>query len=217
MSVTLPIEIQAGRLDHAEAELIVAPFFESHRPLRGPAARVDWRLCGLLSDQLAEGRATGTRGEAILLATGGRFRAPKVLAFGMGAKPGFSDRDLRQVGHDFVRRLAALRVGRVALALPDEIMLGFPLEAATFALLRGVSDGLISQPVALHLQLFGGGKVREILAGAERAAALTPDGIDFRISHGSSDRDPLVQRAVATPSQEPRGDTRAPAGIRPPG
>ena len=212
MSVTLPIEIHSGRLDHAEAEVIVAPFFESHRPLRGPAARVDWRLCGLLSDQLAEGRATGARGEAILLATGGRFRAPNVLAFGLGAKPGFSDRDLRVTGHDLLRRLGRLRIGRVALALPDEIMLGFPLEAATFAILRGVSDGLISQPIALHLQLFGSGKNREIQAGAQRAAALAPDGIEFRISHGSAAQDAPAEKSRATAPREP-GTTQR---VRPP-
>ena len=166
MSVTLPVEIQEGRLDHADAELLVAPFFESHRPLRGPAARVDWRLCGLLSDQLAAGRATGARGEAILLATGGRFRVPSVLAFGLGPKPGFSERDLRLAARDLVGRIAGLRAGRVALALPDEVVLGFTTEQATAAIVGGMAEGLADRPVAFRLQLYAGERPSEARAGA---------------------------------------------------
>lgn len=209
MSVTLPIEIQEGRLDHADAELLVTPFFESHRPLRGPAARVDWRLCGLLSDQLAAGRATGARGEAILLATGGRFRVPSVMAFGLGPKPGFSERDLRLAAKDLVGRIAGLRVARVAVALPDEIVLGFTIEQAAAAIVGGMAEGLAERPAAFRLQLYAGERPGDARTGAERGARTAPDGIEIRLGTPHAER-------VARPTDPPRrpsSPARRPTGV----
>lgn len=213
MTVTLPIEVHEGRLDHAEAELLVAPFFENHRPLRGPAARVDWRLCGLLSEQLAGARVAGARGEAVLIATAGRFRVPSVLAFGLGPKPGFSERDLEKLAADLVDRLAGLRKGRVALALPDDTTLGFPIEAAAHAVVSGLARGLARRPTALHLQLFGGPSLREVLAGARRAAETAPTGIELRVSPGASTS--LTLRPTSSGATAPARPAATTPGLRP--
>jgi hypothetical protein len=213
IGVTLPVEIREGRLDHADAELLVAPFFETHRPLRGPAARVDWRLCGLLSEQLAAGRARGARGEATLLATAGRFATPAVLAFGLGPKPGFGERDLRLAARDLVGCLAGLRLGRVALALPDEKVLGFPLEPAALALLAGVGDGLRIHPMALHLQIYCASSATPVLSGARRSADSMPDGIELRLSRGATDAAPVRQRARWEAPARPRPDAGLTPGV----
>lgn len=213
VGMTLAVEVREGRLDHADADLLVAPFFETHRPLRGPAARVDWRLCGLLSEQLAAGRASGARGEAILLATAGRFETPAILAYGLGPKPGFGERDLRLAARELVGCLAGLRLGRVALALPDERVLGFPLEPAALALLAGLADGLAERPIAIHLQLYCPSSAAPVLSGARRCAASMPAGIELRISRGPADapvdREPSPRRTPA----DARPDPLQPPGV----
>ena len=66
MSCTLPVELRSGRLDRLSSELLVVPFFEGGRPLRGPAAQVDWRSCGLVSEQIGRGSIAGHAGEVLL-------------------------------------------------------------------------------------------------------------------------------------------------------
>ena len=66
------------RFDFApDAEIAVAGFFQDHRPLRGGAARVDWRLCGLLSELLMSGELEGRRDEAVLMPSARHLRAPR--------------------------------------------------------------------------------------------------------------------------------------------
>lgn len=171
MTAVLPVEVCEGRLDRIGADILVAPFFESHRPLRGPVAHVDWRLSGLLSAELVAGRIRGARGEATLLISAGRLQVPRVIALGMGPKPGFSERDLEDVAEGLVPRLIALRVGRVAIALPDELVMGFPIDLASEAVVRGVAEALRTRPAALHLRLLCGALGRDVERGVRRAAA----------------------------------------------
>lgn len=171
MSTTLPVEVCEGRIDRIGADVLVAPFFESHRPLRGPVAHVDWRLSGLLSAELAAGRIRGARGEATLLISAGRLQVPRIIAFGLGPKPGFSERDLEDLAAELVQRLVALRAGRAAIALPDELVMGFPVELASEMVVRGAANALRKQPAALHLRLLCGARGREAERGVRRAAA----------------------------------------------
>ena len=88
MSVTLAVACSGERSERLAAELLVAPFFASERPLRGAAGRVDWRLCGLLTEQILGGGLTGASSEATLVPSGGRLKAPRVLLLGLGSRQG---------------------------------------------------------------------------------------------------------------------------------
>ncbi|MCP3983921.1 MAG: hypothetical protein GY723_06005 [bacterium] len=171
MTAVLLVEVCEGRLDQMSADVLVAPFFESHRPLRGPVAHVDWRLSGLLSTELASGRIKGARGEATLLISAGRLQVPRIIAFGLGPKPGFSERDLKDLAAELVQRVVGLRAGRVAIALPDELVMGFPIELSTEALVRGAAEALQEQPAALHLKLLCNARGGDAERGVRRAAA----------------------------------------------
>ncbi|MBW2241966.1 MAG: hypothetical protein JRH01_08255 [Deltaproteobacteria bacterium] len=194
MSAVLPVEVCEGRLDRIGADVLVAPFFESHRPLRGPVAHVDWRLSGLLSAELAAGRISGARGEATLLISAGRLQVPSIIAFGLGPKPGFSERDLEELAGDLVRRVVALRAGRVAIALPDELVMGFPIELTSEAVVRGAAAALHEQPAALHLRLLCGSRGRDAERGVRTAASRAP--VPVRLG-----------AAGPAPGQEPEGES----------
>jgi hypothetical protein len=153
VSARLLLTLDAERLDRVAIEVLVAPFFASDRPLRGPAARADWRLCGWLSEEIRQGRLHGERNEAALLLTGGRLRARWLLALGLGPRAGFGERMLREAACDGVRRLLALRTESAAFALPSEDLSGVAAEAGARAFFAGVADALRQRPRALGLRL----------------------------------------------------------------
>jgi hypothetical protein len=80
------VELESTPLERCEVDLVVAGFFRDERPLRDAAAAIDWRFCGLLSEQLTQGVIAGDPGEAVLLPSYGRMRAPRVLLLGLGSR-----------------------------------------------------------------------------------------------------------------------------------
>ena len=81
-------DLSLATLDALDVEallLLVGP----ERPLQGLAGLVDWRLCGAVTRTLRDGLYAGTPDEALLLPTGGRLPAARVVAVGLpaGASP----------------------------------------------------------------------------------------------------------------------------------
>ena len=142
MSLLLSVVIDAGQLERAVADLAVATFFESDRPLRGEAGRADWRLCGLLSELVAGPHLRGRAGEAALVHTGGKLRAPRLVLLGLGAPAGFSALDAKAAARDAVHRALALRATTVALPLPGHWTGMLPITPTAAAVLRGAATAL---------------------------------------------------------------------------
>lgn len=115
MSALLSIEIVCQPLERIDAELAVAGFFSDQRPLRGPASRADWRLCGLVSEMIGQGKLNGRRGDAILLPSLDRLYAPRVLLLGLGQRSKFGLRAARTATREAVARALELRVESLAL------------------------------------------------------------------------------------------------------
>ena len=116
MSALLELELGCERIDRAEADLLVAGFFADERPLRGAVGRADWRLCGLISEQLAADRLRGQPGDALLLVTSGKLAVPYVLALGLGERAHFGADDVRSHTRDAVTRAARLGASSIVLA-----------------------------------------------------------------------------------------------------
>jgi hypothetical protein len=70
--------------DRVTGDVVAAFFFEDQRPLRGPAALLDWRLNGAMTRLLLEGKAHGSPGEFVLIRDNGKLGAPWVLFAGGG-------------------------------------------------------------------------------------------------------------------------------------
>ena len=90
-----------AKWDEADRDALLLPFFADERPLRGAAGLADWRLCGRLTRLLKAGRASGARGETVMLPPGRRLRFQKVVLFGLGDAKGYDDerfrRDVRRI------------------------------------------------------------------------------------------------------------------------
>jgi hypothetical protein len=85
----LPLDL--GRWDEAKRDCLVLPVFKDDRPLRGAAGLADWRMCGRLSRLLKASRATGERGETMLLPPGRRLSFARIMWFGLGDARGYTD------------------------------------------------------------------------------------------------------------------------------
>jgi hypothetical protein len=57
---------------------------EDDRPLHGLAGLIDWRLCGMLSRVLKQGRFVGTFCDSLLMPGAGRIAVPRIFCIGAG-------------------------------------------------------------------------------------------------------------------------------------
>jgi hypothetical protein len=190
MTVTWAIELDSEPVERVRADLLVAPHFEGDRPLRGAASRVDWRLCGHLSEMLARGAFQGAADEVVLVPTGARLRAPRALLLGLGPREGFSQKTLRASVRVAVGRAALLRTATVALALPAEADSGLPAERAAAAALFGAGEALAARPFPLRLRLVleAAGLSRARLALAELVPRIEMDGVVARLAAPETQR-----------------------------
>lgn len=72
-------------IDAVESESFIVLVFSDVRPLKGPAAFLDWRCCGALSQALLSGAFRGDRGEIMLLPMDGRLGRRRMFVFGLGS------------------------------------------------------------------------------------------------------------------------------------
>jgi len=150
---TLSVDVISRAPERVEADALVTPFFESDRPLRGPAARADWRLCNLLSERLIEGRVRGELGEQILMPAGRTLRARVWLAVGLGPRGACGAPELRTACAAAGAQLLGLRIASAALALPPEASTGLAVDRAVSAVLEGMTQALEGRTGNLELIL----------------------------------------------------------------
>jgi hypothetical protein len=209
LSVALAVEIETARLDHVIADVLVTPFFACDRPLRGPAARADWRLCGRLSDHVQRGELTGEQGEAALLPTGGRMRAPLLLAMGLGPRSDFGEETLREVAGSATEKLLGLHSRIAGIALPGEAVSRLDIHRAAGLVLEGVTGALSKRPSALRLRLVvtpeEAGRARAALL--ETASRLSSTELAIRLERSPGARP--HRRTASTP--QPESPTAKPA------
>lgn len=169
MTNSLGIEVGAGPIERARADIVVISFFEDERPLSGAAGRADWRLCGKLSELIAEGTLTGAAGEAVLVTPRGGFRAPILVALGLGRRHDFGADALEAAARDAASRSLALHASNLVLPLPGSEPSGVPLRERVDAVVRGVTAGVREHSADLHIQLVT--QAREVVPATEALRA----------------------------------------------
>ncbi len=119
-AASLTLVIQGRPLERVTCDLALAGAFLTERPLRGGAARLDWRLCGLFSDQIRDQNFSGERGEALLVSTASALHAPRALLLGLGQRDQFGPVMAQGVIAEGMIRcfdLGAIRVGMTPLGI----------------------------------------------------------------------------------------------------
>jgi leucyl aminopeptidase len=151
MTRAVELALTARPLERVESDIAVAGFFTDERPLRGGAARADWRLCGGLSRRIESGDLSGRSGEALLIGCGRALRAPRLLLLGLGERKDFDPERFGEETGLALDRCLALRCSRVALAPLGIATDDIPRHAT--ALLAGIEDVWRKRNGALTLQL----------------------------------------------------------------
>lgn len=113
---------EQSSLDRLQTEVILLPFFEDERPLRGAAGLIDWRLCGALSRRLMAGDLRGGFGEKGWSVTLPKLETQRVLLFGLGRSAAF-DRCVAEKACALIgAALLEARLVTAAIALPGRSM-----------------------------------------------------------------------------------------------
>ena len=172
MSASIELCVETAPFERIEADLAVTGFFLDERPLRGAAGRVDWRLCGVVTELVGSGRLRGKVGEATLVPSMGRLAADRVLLLGLGRRSSFRAGRARDTSHSAVERGLALGARVVVLAPPVGGPDSFSRQAS--GIIRGLIEAARQGSGKLRLSLaLPGSLVTEALKSLEKA--LTAD------------------------------------------
>lgn len=198
MTAHLKLSLASEPFERVPADVALAGFFPGERPLRGAAGRVDWRLCGLASDLLADGRMRERAGDALLVPAAGRLAASRVMLFGLGRRSSLSAARIQKITASAIRRGLALGARRLALSPPGED--GISRHAGP--VLAGAAEAVVGGDVEVELCLvIDPSEVASARRALERALAA----------------DPLPAVELLAPSGSPRGASSRPeARVRTP-
>jgi hypothetical protein len=138
--------LQLHLLDHPvdrfEGEVVAAPFFVDERPLGGPAALLDWRLNGRLTEQLLRGEVSGSPGEHLLVQSNGKIAADWVLFVGGGRRRGLAENSCRELLRQLLATCRRAGFTRIALGLGLPAgMTAFGLQTLVRATLEEMAPG----------------------------------------------------------------------------
>jgi leucyl aminopeptidase len=149
MMTSIELRVETTAFERIEADVAVAGFFLDERPLRGAAGRADWRLCGVISELVGDGRLRGKVGEATLVPSMGRLGAERVLLLGLGRRSSFRVGRARDTCHAAVRHVLALGGRSLVLAPPMGGPESFSRHASGFV--RGAVEGVREAGRSLEL------------------------------------------------------------------
>jgi hypothetical protein len=188
----LELSLFPGSVVEAPADTILIPVPEDERPLRGDAGLVDWRLCGLISDQLRSGYVSGQLGEAALLPGARPLSPSRLLLVGTGSPPPRGgSRPILRAMRSAAGKLLMMRSPAALLALPGAI--DFAQDAVS--LLRGLVHGLAENQSDLGLHIIlpdGASKERALLSAlGEVVPGAHSWGVSLNVSWVDIDGDEL--------------------------
>lgn len=153
MKGSLALAVDALPIERIPADIAIVWAFESDRPLRGDAGRLDWRTCGALSRLLQRDVWHGAAAEAALLPSFGRARAARLVLLGLGSPQGFGTVDVKAATRDAVVRAGKLGAASIALSLPGHWRSLVPEGPCAGAILRGAISALEESRSSMRLRL----------------------------------------------------------------
>jgi len=179
MSAEIEVALTSRPLERAEAEIAVAGFFVDERPLRGGAARADWRLCGGLSQRIESGDLSGKSGEALLIGCGRALAAPRLMLLGLGDRKAFDQLRVTDEIRSAMDRCLKLGFSQIALSplgiAPDDIPRHAP------ALVAGMLDAWRASTRPMELRLCVPAAEIPAVARAFEGARRVVDSTDFTV------------------------------------
>jgi hypothetical protein len=191
MKITIAKSDSPDALNH---ETLILGIFSDERPPKGYGGRVDWRLNGMISDELAAGRVSGSFLEKSALAFPTRIRVSRLILFGLGALGELTYERLYSAGYDMALTAAGLGATDVALPIPAAGRGRLPLSGMSEALFTGLYDGFMRDPQrmeALRLDIPARpDQAAEIRRGLDRFRHQAGDARVRVLDSGEEDAEP---------------------------
>jgi len=175
----MEIQVIAGGIQSTEDELIVVNLFEEVETPGGATGAVDKALGGAISEAIAAGDLRGKKGKTAVFYPRGAIPARCVLVVGLGTQEKFSLETVRSAAASAAQKARALGVASFSSIVHGGGAGGFPLEAASQAVVEGSILGLYryqelknkppdrTDPERFTLVQFDPAKVPEVDSGAE--------------------------------------------------
>jgi hypothetical protein len=166
----LPLDL--ARWDETARDCLVLPVFKDDRPLRGAAGLADWRMCGRLSRLVKANKATGEKGESMMLPPGRRLRFARILWFGLGDAKGYSDTRFKADLAWILDVVAKANIKEWALQAPGRASGLIGARRAVELMLE--NDTLVDLPIALLEDPAGQKDIAELLRSQRERRASQP-------------------------------------------
>jgi len=147
----MKIRISTASPDALAHETLLLGFFSDERPPKGYCGLVDWRLNGMISTEIAEGRISGSFLEKIAYAFPGRIRVSRLLLIGMGHLSELTYDRLYNAGFEMAKTVTGIDASDLALPMPAAGRGPLQLAGMTEALITGVFDGTALTPERLPI------------------------------------------------------------------
>jgi len=144
----MKIKISTASPDTLNRDTLILGFFSDERPPRGYCGLVDWRLNGMISTEIAQGRVSGEYMEKLLYAFPKRIKTSRILLFGLGTRSELTYDRLYNAGYEMARTISGIRADDLALPIPVADR-GLKLSRIVEALITGLFDGFSCKPEEL--------------------------------------------------------------------
>jgi hypothetical protein len=130
-------------------DTLILGFFSDERPPKGYCGLVDWRLNGMISTEIAQGRISGDFPEKLLYAFPERIRIPRLLLFGLGVLSALTYDRLYNAGYEMAQTVSGIRASDLVLPVPAAGRGALKLSGMVEAMYTGLFDGFACKPEEL--------------------------------------------------------------------
>ena len=138
----MQIRISTKPPDILDHEGLILGCFSNERPPRGYCGLVDWRLNGMISTKIANGKITGVFTEKVLIAPHQRIPSSKVLLFGLGEVTELTYDALYRAGYDISHTIIKMNCLDFAFDIPAIGRCNLEVPLMTEAMITGCFDFL---------------------------------------------------------------------------
>jgi len=135
------ITVKKGSLADVKTEAFILAFCEGKKALSGPAADIDRKSGGLLSDIIKSGDFEAKASEVLVIYTRGAVPAKRIALVGLGKKSELNLEKIRRAFAKAMQHLRGLKIKEAATAF-DTDLLPDQKEKVVAAIVEGASLGL---------------------------------------------------------------------------
>ena len=143
----MEINIFSESIDRLKNDVLTLGFFSDERPPRGYCGQLDWRLNGIISTLMAQGRIEGTFLEKVLISPNGRMPLSKVLLIGLGDLARLTYDTLYTTGRTMAQTLSDMACDEYVFDIPGTGKCELDVAQMAAAVVSGFTEGLADNDV----------------------------------------------------------------------